>query len=106
MSYLSRLAEYADAMLHGSTAQQVGGLCYRKCAEDGVEVLLITTREAKLWTIPKGWAMKGLATDGTLRPSASILTLLETPTTRSHFPEQGQRNLVWLQASEAALLVD
>ncbi|WP_281024688.1 hypothetical protein [Rhizobium jaguaris] len=38
MSYLSRLAEYADAMLHGTSAQQVGGLCYRQSADAAVEV--------------------------------------------------------------------
>jgi 8-oxo-dGTP pyrophosphatase MutT (NUDIX family) len=39
--------------------RQVGALPIR--VADGVEeVCLITTRETKRWTIPKGWPMKGL----------------------------------------------
>jgi len=139
MSYLSRLADYADSMLHGSTAQQVGGLCYRKGAHESVEVLLITTRETKRWTIPKGWPIKGLEpheaakleaweeagvkgkvkkkpfgyftylktlTDGRTVPSVVQVHLLETRTTRSHFPERRQRELMWLPASQTSLLVD
>lgn len=139
MSYLSRLADYADAMLHGSTTQQVGGLCYRRRADDVVEVLLITTRETKRWTIPKGWPVKGLEPHqaakleaweeagvrgkvkkrpfgyftyvktlggGQKVPSLVQVHLLETRKTRSHFPERGQRELMWLPALEASLLVD
>jgi 8-oxo-dGTP pyrophosphatase MutT (NUDIX family) len=123
MSYLSRLADYADAMFHGSTAHQVGGLCYRKSADDRLEVLLITTRETQRWTIPKGWPMKGLdlhqaakreaweeagvkgnvtkkpfgyfsyiktLADGEKVPSVVQVHLLETRTTRSHFPERAR----------------
>jgi 8-oxo-dGTP pyrophosphatase MutT (NUDIX family) len=104
-----------------------------------MEVLVITTRETKRWTIPKGWSIKGLAphqaaereaweeagikgkakkkpfghftcvktlADGHKVPSVVQVHLLETRLTRSHFPERGQRDVVWLPASEAALVVD
>ncbi|MGV2103901.1 NUDIX hydrolase [Rhizobium sp. 21-4511-3d] len=40
--------------------EQFGALCVRKNALGGDEVLLITTRETKRWTIPKGWPINGL----------------------------------------------
>ncbi|WP_245472287.1 NUDIX hydrolase [Rhizobium jaguaris] len=45
-------------------------------------------------------------TDGQRVPPVVQVHLLETRTTRSHFPEKGQRDLVWLPASEASLLVE
>ena len=38
---------------------QVAALPWRR-TPDGVEVLLITSRESRRWVIPKGWRMKGL----------------------------------------------
>ena len=38
--------------------QQFAALPWRR-AEDGVEVLLITSRETRRWVIPKGWPIKG-----------------------------------------------
>jgi hypothetical protein len=35
--------------------EQFGALCVRQGAVGGVKVLLITTRETRRWTIPKGW---------------------------------------------------
>jgi len=40
--------------------RQYGALCFRQDAIGGLSVLLITTRETKRWTIPKGWPIKGL----------------------------------------------
>jgi 8-oxo-dGTP pyrophosphatase MutT (NUDIX family) len=40
-------------------AKQFGALCLRKATSGRSKVLLITTRETKRWTIPKGWPMKG-----------------------------------------------
>ena len=37
---------------------QVGALPVRETAE-GLEVCLVTTRETRRWTIPKGWPMPG-----------------------------------------------
>lgn len=38
---------------------QFGALCIRDTPAGSLEVLLITTRETKRWTIPKGWPIKG-----------------------------------------------
>jgi len=37
----------------------VGALPFRRDAEGGCEVLLVTSRESRRWVIPKGWTMKG-----------------------------------------------
>ena len=37
---------------------QVGALPVRR-GHDGIEVLLVTSRETRRWIIPKGWPMKG-----------------------------------------------
>jgi 8-oxo-dGTP pyrophosphatase MutT (NUDIX family) len=39
---------------------QYGALCWRQGA-DGVEVLMITSRDTGRWVIPKGWPMPGLS---------------------------------------------
>ena len=43
-----------------SVKVQYGALCWREAGE-GVEVLLITSRDTGRWVIPKGWPMPGLA---------------------------------------------
>lgn len=40
------------------TSTQVAALCWRK-HRDGVEVLLITSRDTGRWVLPKGWPMAG-----------------------------------------------
>ena len=40
--------------------QQYAALPWRRAADGGVEVLLITSRETRRWVIPKGWPIKGL----------------------------------------------
>lgn len=42
------------------TKLQYGALCWRQ-GVDGVEVLLITSRDTGRWVIPKGWPIPGLA---------------------------------------------
>ncbi len=39
---------------------QYGALCWR-AGDDGVDILLITSRDTGRWIIPKGWPMTGLA---------------------------------------------
>lgn len=39
---------------------QFGAICWRK-AENGLDVLLITSRETGRWVIPKGWPIKGIS---------------------------------------------
>lgn len=43
--------------------QQFGALPFRRT--DGVEIMLITSRETRRWIIPKGWPMKGRSPFGT-----------------------------------------
>ena len=42
------------------TLPQVAALPWRRRADGTLEVCLITTRETRRWTVPKGWPMKGL----------------------------------------------
>jgi 8-oxo-dGTP pyrophosphatase MutT (NUDIX family) len=60
MSYLSRLIDSGRIFSGPHGVRQVGGLCFRANDNGEAEVLLITTRETKRWTIPKGWPIKGL----------------------------------------------
>ena len=39
---------------------QYAALPYRRRADGGIEVLLITSRETRRWIIPKGWPAPGL----------------------------------------------
>lgn len=39
--------------------RQTAALPWRRTADGRLEVCLVTTRETKRWTIPKGWPMKG-----------------------------------------------
>lgn len=41
------------------TQSQFAALCYRSAGKEGVEILLITSRDTGRWIIPKGWPMKG-----------------------------------------------
>lgn len=43
--------------------QQFAALPFRR--GEGVEVMLITSRESRRWVIPKGWPMKGRSAFGT-----------------------------------------
>ena len=43
-----------------ATRLQYGALAYRKTKGNGVEILLMTSRQTKRWIIPKGWPIKGL----------------------------------------------
>jgi 8-oxo-dGTP pyrophosphatase MutT (NUDIX family) len=57
--HLSKLAELA-LLMKGEHIQQFAAICHRKDADGAIEVLLITTRETRRWSLPKGWAIKGL----------------------------------------------
>ena len=58
--HLSRLAEIALLVKKGEHIQQFAAICHRKSGDGTTEVLLITTRETRRWSLPKGWAIKGL----------------------------------------------
>lgn len=59
-SLLARLAAYAEVMMRGEAFEQFGAICYRTGSDARAEILLVTTRETRRWTIPKGWPIKGL----------------------------------------------
>ncbi len=46
--------------MKNGAAEQIGALCRRLGDKGSVEVLVITTRDSRRWTIPKGWPIKGL----------------------------------------------
>lgn len=45
--------------------KQYAALPFRTCAEAGLEVLLITTRKKRRWSIPKGWRIGNETPHGT-----------------------------------------
>lgn len=45
---------------HLAPKRQVAALPLRLSERDGVEVLLVTSRETQRWIIPKGWPMAGM----------------------------------------------
>jgi 8-oxo-dGTP pyrophosphatase MutT (NUDIX family) len=49
-----------EAEQAGGARMQYGALCWRT-VDDGLEVLLITSRDTGRWIIPKGWPMPGLS---------------------------------------------
>lgn len=54
---LRQLAAVPEKLFDGAFRQQYGALCFRRLP-DGIEILLVTTRESGRWVIPKGWPMK------------------------------------------------
>lgn len=60
MNLLTRLKNEVGLMLRRPPKQQYAALCYRmKKRQEGVEVLLLTSRDTGRWVIPKGWPMAG-----------------------------------------------
>ncbi|KQQ38879.1 DNA mismatch repair protein MutT [Rhizobium sp. Leaf306] len=56
---LQQLAQTPDKLFNGKFRQQYAALCYRHAADrDGIEILVITSRDSGRWVIPKGWPMK------------------------------------------------
>lgn len=40
------------------TRRQVGAIAYRDSDQEGLRILLVTSRETGRWVVPKGWPMK------------------------------------------------
>ena len=49
-----------EAVSADGSVKQFGALCVRAGPEGSDQVLIITTRQTRRWTIPKGWPIKGL----------------------------------------------
>lgn len=58
MNILSRMASDVQLMLRRPARLQFAALCYRDGAE-GIQILLITSRDTGRWVTPKGWPMAG-----------------------------------------------
>ncbi|MQW59693.1 NUDIX hydrolase [Sinorhizobium meliloti] len=58
--YLARLAPLAATLMKDGAVEQVGAICRRIGEMGSVQVLLITTRDSRRWTVPKGWPIKNL----------------------------------------------
>lgn len=108
--------------------QAAGALCYRR-GPDGLEILLITSRNNCQWVIPKGqpephltWAelaeqeayeeagVHGLISEPALgtyeRRGRTVLVYpMEVLQELAEWPERGQRERVWLSQAEAAAQV-
>lgn len=117
------------------THVQYAALCYR--IRDGkLQLLLITSRGRKRWTLPKGWPMpgrspaktaareaweeagvKGLVNElcvggytyhkrSSNRPHLALVYALEVIERDKRFPERGERKQRWVSPKRAAELVD
>lgn len=134
-TYLQKLASSADGLFNGQVVNQAGAICARK-TEQGVEVLLITSRDTGRWVIPKGTVEKGennrSAAAREAREEAGVrghfskkplgyytyikgkegtaclvaVFLMEVTGKKKHFPEEQARQLEWVSALEAARRVE
>ncbi|HEY9039974.1 MAG TPA: NUDIX hydrolase [Roseovarius sp.] len=53
--------ELVQPLLRRPPEHQVAALCWREAKDgDGIEVLLITSRDTGRWVMPKGWPIEGL----------------------------------------------
>jgi len=136
-THLAELATLTKAILEGALVQQVGAFCFRAGPDRSAEILLVTTRGTRRWTIPKGWPIAGLKPhkaaereaweEGGVKgkagkrafgsysyikalpagrvPAIVDVYVLAATTTRAEFPEQEERDVLWLPPLEAALLV-
>ena len=59
MAILARIARDVKLMFRRPPRQQYAALCYRMKKKQGLEVLLVTSRDTGRWVIPKGWPMPG-----------------------------------------------
>lgn len=59
-SLIGRVRERLHALTWAAHRQQYAALPWRR-GKDGIEILLITSRETRRWVIPKGWPMITLA---------------------------------------------
>jgi 8-oxo-dGTP pyrophosphatase MutT (NUDIX family) len=56
---MAKKGEAVSADLDREPRSQAAALPWRRGAE-GVEVLLVTSRETRRWVVPKGWPIRGL----------------------------------------------
>lgn len=59
-SLLQQLAAVPDKLFTGKFRQQFAALCFRYGEDgEGIEILVVTSRDSGRWIIPKGWPIAG-----------------------------------------------
>lgn len=53
--------DLVQPLLRRPPGHQIAALCWREAGADGIEVLLITSRDTGRWVLPKGWPIDGLS---------------------------------------------
>jgi 8-oxo-dGTP pyrophosphatase MutT (NUDIX family) len=95
---------------------QIAALPWRRDAESGIEVMLVSSRETKRWIIPKGWPIKGMkphqaaaieameeaGLEGKIEKEPVDVYPLKVSKQRKSWPEKGQRVTRWFTAEDAA----
>ena len=75
-------AEMVQPLLRRPPEVQVAALCGRE-SDDGIEVLLMTSRDSGRWIVPKGWLMDGKSAAEAAREEAweeaGVKTAMLTP---------------------------
>lgn len=121
--------------INSRRADQAAALCWRVSDQGGLEILLITSREAGRWVIPKGnigrrekpyraaqrEAFERAGVSGKVRKTASgyyeyvkdhnlrlvvVTHLLKATDQANEFPEHGERQQMWVSPATAASMVD
>lgn len=121
--------------INSRRADQAAALCWRVSDRGTLEILLITTRDTGRWVIPKGnirrhestyraaqrEAFEEAGVSGKIRKMASgyfqyvkddnqrlvVAThLLKAEDEANEFPEQGERQRIWVAPTTAASMVD
>ena len=57
MNVLSEISSTVQLMFRRPKRTQFAALCYRRTKKDGLQILLLTSRDTGRWVIPKGWPM-------------------------------------------------
>ena len=60
LNVIKRLADEVQLMFRRPEQTQYAALCYR-FGTDGLEILVLTSRDTGRWIMPKGWPMEGRA---------------------------------------------
>ena len=69
-SLIKRLIVGIGLMFRRPRQRQIAALVWRPCEAGEVEVLLITTRKSKRWSVPRGWPIDGLTSPETAAQEA------------------------------------
>jgi 8-oxo-dGTP pyrophosphatase MutT (NUDIX family) len=101
LNFINRLASDVRLMLRRPERLQFAALCYRwNGAHDGIEILLITSRDTGRWVIPKGWPM-----EGKLAHQAAAQEALEEVGVIGVADEKSAGNFLYLKTLDAGVKV-